>query len=284
MADYNTVGTKPGLGDLSPVGAVDSSWNRLQPLITPDQLRTRHLAGLTLISGMRDINGKVQPVTNDQLQEIVIESVGLAETELMMDLFPTQHVEKLPFDANLFRSLGYFKLTHRPIASIEDLTVNPANGVDIYRVPGSWVETAYLSQGIISIIPINIATVGGGFIPSAASQTGGAAFFLSILGQRNWISAFWQVKYTTGFVDGKVPIMINQLIGTVAAMEVLSMLAATYGKTTGHSTGIDGLSQSVSGPGGRLFELRMQELAAKRSFLVNKIKAFYNLKFIVGEV
>jgi hypothetical protein len=278
MADYTINGTKPTLGDLSPLGAADSSWSRLQPLVDPQKLRNTHLMGLTLISGMRDLNGRIQPITDDMLRDQIIEAVGLAETELGMDIFPTQHVEKLAFDANEFRALGYFRLRNRAISSIEDMTVNPANGVDIYRVPLDWIETAMLAVGQINIIPINIATVGGAFIPAAASQTGGAAFFLSILGQRNWIPAFWQVKYTTGFQDGKIPIMVNQLIGTVAAMEVLSQLAATYAKVSGHSTSIDGLGQSVSGPAGRLFELRMSELAAKRIFLVNKIKAAFGLK------
>lgn len=284
MADYNTTGSKPSLGDLSLMGAVDSSWSRLQPLITPGQLRSRHLKGLTLISGQRDLKGKLQEFTDDDLQGIIIEAVGLAETELGMDIFPTQHVEKMPFDANEFRALGYFVVKHRPVSSIEDLTVTPANGVDIYRVPIDWIESAYLAMGQFNIIPINIATVGGGFVPASASQTGGGAFFLSILGQRPWIPAFWQVKYTTGWNDGRLPIMLNQLIGTVAAMEVLSMLATTYARVTSHSTGIDALSQSVSGPGPQIFMQRMQELAAKRTFLVNKIKTNYGLKLFSNNV
>jgi hypothetical protein len=61
------------------------------------------------------------------------------------------------------------------------------------------------------------------------------------------------------------------------------MLAATFGRVTGHSTGIDSLSQSVSGPGPKIFEQRMSELASKRIFLVNKIKSLYGTKFLVGE-
>lgn len=284
MADYNTNGSKNNIGDLSPMGAQDSSWSRLQPLITPAQLRAKHLMGLTLVSGMRSIDGKIQQIKDDDLAQTIIEAVGLAETELGMDIFPTSHNEGQPFDAHLFRSLGYFKLDHRPASSIEDLTVTASNGVDIYRVPLDWVSVEYLSRGTVSIIPINISSVGGGFAPAASSQTGGAAFFLSILGQREWINSFWRIRYTTGFQDGKLPVMINALVGTIAAMEVLSMLAATYGKTTGHSTGIDGVSQSVSGPGGQIFVTRMQELAAKRTFLVGKLKAQFGTKFLIGEV
>lgn len=285
MADYTSSGSKPALGDLSPLGADDSSWSRLQPLISPAQLIRRHLMGINLISGMRGVDGKAQRFDDPEyLKDMIIEAVSLVETETGLELFPTQIVDKMPFDQNEFKQLGYFKLRHRPVASIESLTVTPSNGVDIYHVPLDWVETAYLAVGMISIIPLNIATVGGGFVPAAASQTGGAAFFLSILGQRTWIPAFWQVRYTVGFLEGKLPVEVNQLVGVTAAMEVLSMLAATYAKSTGHSIGIDALSQSISTPGPQLFKIRLDELAAKRQFLVNKLKARYMLKLFSNNV
>src|SRR6185369_13911889 len=106
----------------------------------------------------------------------------------------------------------------------------------------------------------------------------GGAFFLSILGNRQWIPAYWKITYTSGFKDGMVPRVINELISTIAAMEILSQLAATYARVQSHSLGIDGLSQSVSTPGPAVFQVRIQELTDKRKALVGKIRAKYGTK------
>lgn len=281
MADYED--SKQNLGSLYPTGAVDSSWSRLEPLITPEDMREIHLFGIPLVSFIKDpVTMQRQAMSDRIIEKKIIGAVALVEAELGMQVFPTQHMEKLAFDKNEFQSLGYFKLKNRPISSIERLAVVPANGLEIYVVPNDWIETANLSYGQINIIPLNIATTGGSFIPAA--QSGGGAFFLSILGQRPWIAAFWQVTYTTGWPEGKIPRMVNELIATVAAMDILSLLAATYARSTSHSLGIDSLSQSISTPGPQLFLTRIEELEKKKTMLVRKLKAMFGLLLFSNNV
>jgi hypothetical protein len=282
MAIYD--GSKPNLGALHPGGAIDSGWSRLEPLIDSRRLRELHLFGIPLVSFLKNpLTGKPDVITDEILAEKIVGAVALAEAELGMQLMPTQHQEKMPFDANEFRSLGFFMLRQRPVASIERLSVAASNGDEIYVVPQDWIETAYLARGQINIIPLNIATVGGGFIP-ASSNSGGAAFFLSILGQRPWIPAFWQVLYTTGWPDGKFPRIVNELIGTVAAIDILSMLATTYARSTSSSLSIDALSQSGSGPGAQIFKTRIDDLLVKKVMLIGKLKAAFGLKILSSNV
>ena len=313
--------TKPTLGDLGTIGGVDSSWVRLEPLITADKLRNNFLMLLPLVSGIADpLTGKRMAITNDQLDEIIIQAVSIAEAESGLQLFPTQISEKLAFDANEFRQFGYFKLRNRPISAIQALQVVPANGnpmtsggvqtagaspnynpfapttdpsgiaysgASIYSVPVEWIETSHLYVGQINILPINIATTGqwGTFMTyGAGNQSAGGAFFLSILGSQPWVPAFWRVTYTTGFPDAKFPRFVNQYIGTIAAIEVLSMLAATYARSTSHSIGLDGLSQSISGPGAGIFQVRIAELEAKRKLLKGKLKAAYGLSMFGASI
>lgn len=279
MADFTNSKNGPGL---SPIGIIDSSWNRLEPLITPQKLRDTQLALLPLVSGMADpTTGKKAVLTNEMIDEFIINAVALAEAETGLQIFPTQHKEKLAFDQFEFKSLGYFKIKNRPIASIQALNVVPANGVSIYQVPLDWIEVANLTMGQVNIIPINIATVGGSFVPS---QTAGGSFFLSILGSQPWIAAFWEFTYTTGFPDGKVPRMVNQYIGAIAAIEILSNLATTYARSTSHSQSLDGVSQSISTPGPQLFKTRIEELEAKRKMLCKKLKAAYGLNLFSNNV
>jgi hypothetical protein len=77
---------------------------------------------------------------------------------------------------------------------------------------------------------------------------------------------------------------VNQLIGIIAAMQVLSQVAAAYAGSTSTSLGIDGMSQSVSTPGPNRYQIRIEELRAHRALLVKKIKKSYGSKFVVGTV
>ena len=275
MADYTN--TKPGIGAVFPEHAIDTALQRLEPLIGPEELKTRHLFGISLVSQMKDpITGKNQIMTPEALQDYIEGAVQQVEIETGIDIFPVQRKEKHPYDKNLYESYGYLQLDHRPVASIQALTVNGATQQDLYSIPLEWIETAYLPRGQINMVPMTGAFIYGGTIPTTAV---GGAFFMSLFGNQHWIPAFWQIVYTTGYADGMVPRVINDLVGTVAAMEVLSMLGTTYARSQGHSLGIDAMSQSVSSLGPNLFQPRLTELQAKRDKLVNKIKSLYGMKW-----
>ena len=281
MSDYEK--TKPALGSLMPTGAVDSSWSRLEPLLTPQELKDLHLFGIPLVSFIADpITGKRQALTDAIVERKIEGAVAICEAEVGISIFPTSITEKMPYDVNEFRALGFFMLRNRPVTSVERLAVVPPTGDEIFVVPLPWIETAYLHRGQINIIPFSLATAGGMFQPIVTGTAGGS-WFLSILGQKPWIPAFWQITYTVGWQDGKLPRLVNEYIGTVAAMEILSMLAATY-RVNSHSLGIDALSQSISTSGPQLYMQRMTELQAKRAQLVGKLKKAFGLGFLSSNV
>ncbi len=76
---------------------------------------------------------------------------------------------------------------------------------------------------------------------------------------------------------------INELIGMRAAMDILSSLAPTYSKTS-YSLGLDGMSQSQSGPGNQLYKLRLDELKEQYDKMTKKIKAMYGTKLAVSQI
>jgi hypothetical protein len=275
--------SKETIGGISPPGVIASGWARLEPLITAEQLRNLHLFGIPLYSAIKDpVTKKPQHMSDELIDEKILEAVALAEAELGMQIFPTQHKEKYPFDRNEYQSLGYLKLRNRPVASIEKFSVTPANEIDVFVIPNDWIDVGGMAEGRLSIIPINIALLGGGV--SGNAMTTGGSWFLSILGNRAWISSFWEITYTTGFPNGLIPKMVNQLISAVAAMEVLSLLAATYARSTSHSMGIDSISQSISTPGPQLFVQRIQELGERKKMLIGKLKAQWGLKVFSNNV
>jgi hypothetical protein len=283
MGDYTD--SKGANGLVFPDGADDApgGWSRSAPLITPEKIRFKFCAGIPLFSSMRDPRTKqLFEFTDPMIEEMIDDAVAKVELETGITVFPTQFTEKPAFDSHEYNSFMYFRTKHRPVMSIESITVTPSNEIDIFQIPIDWVETGNLHQGQINVVPMTIALNKQGGIATTASANGGA--FLQIFGYRNWIPAFWKIKYTAGFPSGKVPKVVNELIGTITAMEILSMLAATNAKSQSSSLAIDSLSQSVSTPGPEVFTRRLKDLEDKRKMLTKKLKTWAGLTLFSSNV
>lgn len=267
-------------GEIYPQNATDTVWTRVEPLISPAKLKRRHLLGIPMMSWVQHpITKKRQEVTDEDLQDLILVAVSKAEELTGTYIFPVQFQEKQPFDRQQYESFGYMQTLRRPVSSIQSLTVTPSNNVDLFSVPLEWVETANLIRGQINIIPMTISNQN----LVVNSQSGGGAAFLAFLSYKNWIPAFWQVKYTCGYPDGMIPRIINYLVGIIAAIDALAMLGATLMGNSA-SLGIDGLSQSSSGPGPQVYETRIAMLVAERDVYVRKIKKMCGLKIFSDNV
>lgn len=279
MADYSN--SKPGVGGVFPENAIEDSYPHCEPLITAAQLKTRHLFGIPMVSAVKDpITGKPEVVTPEIMNEFIHSAIAQAEQDLQIDIFPVKRREKHPFDQNLYQSFMYFQLQHKPVTSIDKLSVTPSSGNDVYVVPNDWVETAYLPKGQVNVVPLSVAYVSGTYI--GQDQSGGGSAFMVIMGMKGWIPAFWQLEYTSGFKDGMVPRVINEYIGLLAAKDLLSQLATTYARVQSFSQGIDGMSQSVSTPGPQVFSVRINEIKEKLDAIRGKIKAQFGHKIFAG--
>lgn len=275
----------PGL--VFPDGAdndtAQANWSRNAPLITPPEVINKHLFGIPLVSGTKDPDTKkAARYTPEMIRDKIDDVVAQVEIETGISIFPVQKTWKAAFDLNEYRSFGYFRLPARPVASIETLRVTPSNDIDVYDVPLDWVETANLHQGQLNIVPLTIAlTKQGTIVPTS---TAGGALMLAILGHSSWVPAFWKMEYTVGFPSGQIPKVLNDLIGAVTAIEILSQLAGTYARNSSGSLGIDGLSQSVSTPGPEIFTKRVNDLKEKRALLTKKLKVMYGTTMFSSNV
>jgi hypothetical protein len=277
MADYTN--SRFAIGGPIPENAIQAEFPQMEPLLTPELLKSRHLLGVSLACAKDPVTGKATIITDDILRDIIDGAVAQAESELKIDIFPVKRREKHPFDLNLYSSFGYFQLSHRPATSMDKLSVTPSNQLDVYVVPNEWVETSYLTKGQINIVPLTVAFVQGAYIPQ---QSSGGAAYLQILGNKPWIPAWWQVEYTSGFPGGMLPRILNEYIGSRAACEVLSQLALSFARSQSQSLGIDGLSQSVSTPGPQIFKGRIEELEEKMKAITKKLKALFGYKIFSG--
>jgi hypothetical protein len=281
VADYTN--SKDGLGRVFNENAINVAWEDQEPLITPDLVVIDHLLGIPLVSAVKNpVTGKADVWTPDIIKRIIVRSVSICELEGKFDIFPKQYREKEAFDRAAYQSFGYFQLRHRPISSLQQLTVTTASETSCYQVPLDWIDIGYLRQGQINILPLTISVKEGAIAPLLAGPGGSA--FLSIFGNHPWLASFWEVIYTTGFPEGQIPRIINEYIGVVAAMETLSAIGATYSRSTSTSLGMDGFSQSVSGPGSQIYVNRLKELGSKRSWLKSRLQSQLGVGTIIDNV
>lgn len=270
-------------GHVYPLNATVASHCELEPLITPDQLVTRHLFGIPLISRIVDpITGKPMVFTNDILKDYINRATQEAEVETQIDINPKKYHEKLPYVRPDFEAFGMMMLNHKPAHSLDFVSVQLADNTNIFQFPPQWLETANLIYGQINFIPLAFqSSVIGTVVGSTNPQN---AVFFNSLWNRNFVQALFGISYTTGFPNREVPIFINELIGTIAAIKVLSSLAATYARVTSTSLGLDGVSQAISGPGPLLFITRLQDLEKQRQLLVGRARAFFGSKIVLGSI
>lgn len=280
MPDYEN--SRSALGAVWPQAAIASVWDRLEPLISPQQVRDRFLFGIPLVSALPDpITRTVQRVTDELIADRIVSALAEVEASAKITIMPTQFDERHDFDKVEFEHFGHFKTQQRPVASVEALSIQAPDGTSFFTVPKAWVEGGHLHKGQINILPLSPAAA----TFSLGGIAGGPAalIFLTHLARVGSIPAYWTVRYTAGFPNGLLPRLVNDAIGAQTAISLLSQLSATFTKNS-QSLGIDGLSQSTSGPGPQQYVQLIKDLQDKLDKIVGTIRAKTGTKLFVGTV
>lgn len=286
MADYTQSRTfKVGQ---YPVHALETSGilRRTEPFLTPELFRTRYLLGLPFY--LLGPSG-AELLKPENLKDRIMMAMNETEGQLGTTITREEFVDKLPFDWSLYKSFIHLKPRHSPIISLESLAIVASNDEIIFQVPSVWVDMANASIGQINVIPLLAAfgaTSASGTPITATSQGAGIAFLAiwGASGATTQVPSYWQMTYSSGLSnrEGQVPVIVNQLIGTNAAINILSQLAMFF-LTTSQAQSQDGISQSSSTLGPRIFALRIEELIKNRDELISKIKGIFAKKYVIGE-
>lgn len=276
MADFSQ--SKNFKTAMYPVHAtgVSGLMRRSEPFLTPEQLVSRYLKGIPLVFPNGDT------FTPDELKDQIHLAMNQAEILLGRNITREAFKEKVPFDYSLYRSYIHVVTEHGPITSLEHLRIVSADDNLIFEIPIQWIEAANFSKNLINVIPL-LAAYGVNTVSGAVGNAGIA--FLTVIDGLNWVPAYWQVDYTTGLSnkEGQVPVPVNELIGVIAAITILSMIAPSniYNSQT---LSQDGISQSSSGMGPRLYQLRIEELMLKRDEIVRKLKAIFSSRYFISNI
>lgn len=281
MSDYpvynNGLGKNNGTATY-PVHAKQTSGlvTRCEPILTPDLFRSRFLLGVP-----RQLPNGDQ-ITNEVLKDFISRAVNEAELLSNMTINPEEFKDKLAFDRNLYKAYLHLKSEKGPIVALQKLSITTADGQDLFILPPEWIETTNFSKRTINVIPL-LAQYGLHEIQGNVNNAGLA--FLATLDGLGHVPAYWEITYTAGMSskEGQVPIVVNDLIGAIAAIKLLGMIAATN-LYNSQSLSQDGISQSSSGPGPNIYKTRIGELETDRDRALKKLKGIFAGKFFIGEI
>lgn len=275
MADYTkskSFGTK-----MYPVQAFATSdlMARAEGLLTPDLLISRYLK-----SQEKEIRAKYSPA---ELQDQINLAMNEFETMTGLRITAVQDMERIPFDKDLYKSFVFMKTKHGPIMSIESIDIMSSNGENIYHLPPDWIELGLAHQRQLNLIPILSIFGAAGLQDGRASNAG--LIFLQAINNFQWLPAFFTIKYTYGLsnTEGQVPIPVNAIVGMIAAIELLSDLQSAN-KYNSTSISQDGISQSASSAGPKIYAQRIEDLEKKRDAALNKLKAIFSNKYFLSNI
>src|SRR5579859_3543742 len=167
-SDSKPAGAFDGLerkqGHQYPLEVAVDSWGSLEPLITVDKLKTRFLLGVPMTLRVKDPEtGKPFKITDTQLAELIRVHVSTAEEETGLVIMPRQFVERKEFSRQDWESFGYFRVNHRPMASIEALNCSLSDGSVAFSFPTQWLEMGNATtMGQINVIPLAFQAFGAG--------------------------------------------------------------------------------------------------------------------------
>jgi len=287
---------KKGTGSVFPEKAIDAvgGFERLEPLLGPDEFKRRFFFGIPLASPVTK-----ETLTPDDLRDFIKRAANAVELDSKVDITPVIRRHRLPFDPALFAQWAHMEIPNRPIQKVIKLAIasasyagtsidnqnsdHPHSG-DIYIVPNEWVEMGNAVRGILNINPMSpLYSASGGTMSGALSSQGAASLLL--IGQGTWLPAFWTAELLHGFCteEGNVPVIINEVIGQKAAMMLISNLLPMYAIVS-QSLNMDGLGQSVSNQTYQVLQIKYQILEKEYNTNIGKIKMMTGSKLFSGSV
>lgn len=250
--------------------------SRSEPILTPQLLVSRYLKGIPLAFPNGD------SYNADDIKDQIRLAMNEVELQCRITLTREQFTDSVPFDWSLYRSFIYLKTEQGPILSVEDVRIVSSDGYSVFKIPSAWLTSAQFSKNIVNVVPILGAySVSAG---SGVSAYGGIPY-LQAFNQLGFIPSFWQIDYTTGVskVEGEFPTVVNDLVGVIAAINMLSAIMNMFINTS-QSQSRDGLAQASSGPGTRIYLPYIEILEKRKAELMGKIKSIFSSKFVVSNI
>src|SRR6185436_5705259 len=193
---------------------LDNSYNKKgEPIIDVAKLKATYLFGVIVRN--RETN---ENLSDEAYQQFIDNAVSMLEHYLDISISPVKNfVEYKDYRVNDYAEWGYFYLNNYPVKCIRQLDLvyfRDENGepVSIQTTPNNWLRLQ-AHDGIVRMIP-------NARFPANLQISQSGAFFPEIL-RSPLVPHAWQITYDYGFDPGCVPVLLNQAIGTIAAIQSL---------------------------------------------------------------
>lgn len=210
---------------------------RVGPLITVQELKDTYLHGLEF----KDKNGK--ELGKESFQTYIDNAVSMLEHYLDISITRQSIIENADYMLNQYADWGYMTVANYPVIEITKLEQvyfrdDTGEPETLQEIPGNWIRIQE-HDGIMRLIP-------NARFPASlqVSQTGN--YFPEVM-RTEMVPHLWRIHYDYGFKDGCIPVLINEAIARIAAMQslIIGGALALGAGIAGTSISIDGLSQSV---------------------------------------
>ncbi len=261
--DDSPIVLNPGIG--IPLADEDPSFSRVGPIIQVQDLKDEYLFGIPLQSQLTK-----QKLTDPILKKIIFKAIADAETMIKIPILKV-NISDEPFDYKRADDIQFStrRLSKWPVLQINSLQAQWPGRTDDQRTnfPTSWASVN-ADTGLFRIVPKSGTEVNVdiGFIGLHGR------FSSNVEGWPN----LWHISYVAGFEYDKVPHLVNDLVGTLAALRTLSLMAPILFPVNSISIGVDGLNKGVSGAGTQYLLQRSTELIAERDRLVFQLRSIYS--------
>lgn len=202
-------------------------------ILTVEQLKSRYMFGLDLT------NDQGEPLGDDVYLAYIMAAIRGFEKQVDIPLLPTTFVEKHDYYRNDYHSFNFIHLDNTPVVSVDEFRVQYPSGQNVIIFPGEWIRLSKL-EGHVQIVPTS------GTLSEILVGQGGS-FLPAIYNGLDYLPELFEVSYTAGFEDGKIPADIINVIGMMAAIgpfHIFGDLIAGAG-IANISLSMDGLSQAI---------------------------------------
>jgi hypothetical protein len=256
-------------------GLHEPGFERTGPILTVERFKQEYLFGIPLVASLTQ-----EKISDETLKQFIKKGIGEFETSVRVPVHSVKIVDRFDFERADDLRFGTRRFTRWPVQKVERLnalwpgrneslgSVDPTLTQEI-SYPTSWV-TLQGDTGLFRIIPNSGTLVNAdvNFLASSAYRT------VVLGGLKAWPN-LWRVTYIAGFQKDCVPDIVNDLIGILAAIKLLSQLGPAIFPVASQSVSIDGMSQGTGTGGPQWLAQRITELSLERDRLVQQLKQHY---------
>lgn len=245
----------PSQGECSdPSEAILGAGLVLKNILTVNELKARYLFGVDIT------NDAGEPLSDATFTHYILAAIRWMEHELDIAVIPTSFTDLQDYYANDYGAFNFIRLDNYPVISVEEFRVQYPSGQNVVVFPPEWYRLNK-AEGHLQIVPT------AGTLSEMMIGQGGS-FLPAVYNGMAYLPQLFQVDYTAGFEEGKVPRNIVDIIGMLASMgpfNIFGDLIAGAGIAS-ISLSLDGLSQSIgttssatnSGYGARIIQYHKQ--------------------------